>query len=143
MFVLQENPIDTAKAKSSQGQPQNGAMTSFEGMIRNDQNNDKVVAALLYVADNAACIAEGEKIMAEARAKFSLTDAVCIQRIGQVKVGETAIWIGVWSGHRDEAFQGCRYIIEEVKKRLLVWKKEVYTDGTSQWIHGTETPAIS
>ena len=53
-----------------------------------------------------------------------------------VETTETAVWIGVWAAHRDEAFKGCRYIIEEIKKRLLIWKKEFYTDGTSAWVHG-------
>jgi molybdopterin synthase catalytic subunit len=140
MFLLQEDPIDAIKARNSNSAPQNGALTSFEGLTRNDRNNGKEVAALLYVAEDAACRIEGEKIMSEARAQFKITHAVCIQRTGKVAVGETAVWIGVWSGHRDEAFKGCRYIIEEIKKRLLIWKKEFYTDGTSAWIHGPGSP---
>jgi len=87
-----------------------------------------------------ACNEEGAKIVAEALSQFKITEAICVQRTGQLKVGEIAVWIGVWAGHRDEAFKGCRYIIEEVKKRLLIWKKEFMTDGTSAWIQGTQTP---
>ena len=89
-----------------------------------------VVSELLYIADTPACMAEGEKIIKEALNQFPITEAVCIQRIGQLKIAETAVWIGVWAPHRDEAFKGCRYVIEEVKKRLLIWKKEFYTDGS-------------
>jgi sulfur-carrier protein adenylyltransferase/sulfurtransferase len=140
MFTLQEAPIDLIKARELTRNSANGAMVSFEGIVRNDQHKNSQVSALLYIADTQACITEGEQIIKEALSAFPITEAVCIQRIGQVNVGETAVWIGVW--YRDEAFKGCRYIIEEIKKRLLIWKKEFYTDGTSQWIHGKPTEVI-
>ena len=115
---------------------------SFEGIVRSDKHKDSQVSALLYIADAPACVQEGEKILKEVLSLFPVTDAVCIQRTGKINAGETAVWIGVWAGHRDEAFKGCRYIIEEIKKRLLVWKKEFFTDGTSQWVYGPQTPVI-
>ena len=136
MFTLQESPIDIAKAKDSHTDPANGAMVSFEGIVRKDNNNDKTVNALMYIADAPVCNAEGEKIIQECLSLFPIAHAVCIQRIGKVNVGETAVWIGVWAGHRDEAFKACRYIIEEIKKRLLIWKKEFYADGSSDWVRG-------
>lgn len=143
MFLLQENPIDPAKAREHCCNNANGALASFEGIVRGDKHNNTHVSALLYVADVPACVEEGEKIIKEALGLFALNDAVCIQRTGKVNAGEIAVWIGAWSGHRDEAFKGCRYIIEEIKRRLLVWKKEFYADGTSAWIHGAQTPVIS
>ncbi len=136
MFILQENPIDPVKAKNMCRNPANGAVVIFEGMVRADEHKGTTVSELLYIADSPACLAEGEKIIKEALSKFSISEAVCIQRIGQLKTTETAVWIGVWASHRDEAFKGCRYIIEEIKKRLLIWKKEFYADGTKAWIHG-------
>jgi molybdopterin synthase catalytic subunit len=142
MFSIQETPIDVVAARGSCRDTKNGAMTSFEGIVRSDKREGKEVASLLYIADLSESAAEGEKILKEACSQFKLIDAVCIQRIGQVMAGESAIWIGVWSPHRDEAFKGCRYVIEEVKKRLMIWKKEFFTDGTSQWIHGAETTVM-
>ena len=139
MFTLQEAPIDIAQAKNAYADPKNGAMVTFEGIVRGDKNNDKTVNALMYIADAPVCIAEGEKIMKECLSLFPVAHAVCIQRIGKVNVGETAVWIGVCAGHRDEAFKACRYIIEEVKKRLIIWKKEYYADGSCAWIHGCQT----
>jgi molybdopterin synthase catalytic subunit len=137
MFILQEIPIDPLKARNMCGEPsKNGAHVSFEGTVRADEHNGSMVSELLYIADSPACLAEGEKIINESLSKFAISQAVCIQRIGQLKTTETAIWIGVWAPHRDEAFKGCRYIIEEVKKRLIIWKKESYTNGTKAWIHG-------
>ena len=143
MFTLQQNPIEANQKISSSLNSSAGAVTIFEGVVRSDKHEDKEVTSLLYIADEAACRAEGEKIIRETISKFSVIDAVCIQRIGQVSAGEAGIWIGVWSSHRDDAFKACRYIIEEVKKRLIIWKKESFTDGTSQWVRGTQTPVIS
>ena len=135
MFILQETPIDPAQAKNMCLDPINGAITIFEGTVRADETKGRIVSELLYIADKESVLAEGKKIIKEALSQFPITEAVCIQRIGQLKVSETAVWIGVWAPHRDEAFKGCRYIIEEIKKKLLIWKKEFYTDGSSAWIH--------
>ncbi len=150
MFILQENLIDLAQARNTSASPHNGALVSFEGIVRADEHNAcppklnasaiqrRRVTALVYIADAPVCVEEGEKIIKEAIALFPLTDAVCIQRTGSVNVGETAVWIGVWAGHRDEAFKGCRYIIEEIKKRIIIWKKESFADGTSAWVRGCQ-----
>ncbi|MDE1920694.1 MAG: molybdenum cofactor biosynthesis protein MoaE [Candidatus Omnitrophica bacterium] len=136
MFILQESPIDVAQARNMYRDPADGALVIFEGTVRADQTHDRAVSGLLYIAEAPAVLAEGEKIIKEATTGFLIHDAVCIQRTGQLKTTETAVWIGVWAPHRDEAFKACRYIIEEVKKRLLIWKKEFYTDGSKSWIHG-------
>lgn len=143
MFILQESPIDSSQARNMCSNSANGAVVIFEGMVRADEQQNHTVSELLYIADNASVLAEGEKIIKEALSKFSITEAVCIQRVGQLKTTETAVWIGVWANHRDEAFKGCRYIIEEIKKRLLIWKKEFYTDGTTAWVQKTPKPVIS
>jgi molybdopterin synthase catalytic subunit len=142
MFILQENPIDPLLARNMCRNPANGAMVSFEGMVRADKTNNSSVSELLYIAEGPSVLQEGEKIIKEALAVFAITEAVCIQRTGKLKATEIAVWIGVWAPHRDEAFKGCRYIIEEIKKRLLIWKKEFYADGSSQWIYGPQTPVI-
>ncbi len=142
MFILQENPIDPLCARNLCQEAGVGALASFEGIVRSDEHHGSQVSALLYIADTPACRREGEQIIKEAQALFPITKAVCIQRIGHVRAGELAVWIGVWTGHRDEAFKACRYIIEEIKKRLLIWKKEFYADGTSAWVYGSQPPAI-
>ena len=142
MFLLQNTPIDCLKIKSSYKDSKNGALVTFEGLVRNDKIQDKEVSSLLYIADETVCTKEGRMIVDQAISMFNLNHAVCIQRIGQVEALQTAIWIGAWATHRDEAFKGCRYIIEETKKRLLIWKKEFYKDGTSTWIHGAQRPVI-
>lgn len=142
MFILQENQIDISKAKQSSNNSLNGAFVSFEGLVRNDQVKNNEVSSLFYMANEIECQNEGNLIVQEAINKLQLNHALCIQRIGQVKVGQMAIWIGAWATHRHQAFDGCRFMIEETKKRLLIWKKEYYTDGSSAWIPGPQTPVI-
>lgn len=141
MFILQDKPIDLNTVKII-NDPSVGALVSFEGIVRSDLHKNHQVNILEYLADASACTTEGSTIIIEACANFHLTQAVCIQRIGKVPVGDSAIWIGAWATHRDDAFKGCRYIIEQVKKRLLIWKKEHFTDGHSHWVHGPETLTI-
>ena len=142
MFILQENPIDVSQARNMCRYPAIGGIVTFEGVVRADKKSERVVSELLYIADAPSVTTEGKKIIEEALSQFPISEAVCIQRIGQLKTTETAVWIGVWASHRDEAYKGSRYIIEEIKKRLLIWKKEFYTDGSSAWIHGSPTPVV-
>jgi molybdopterin synthase catalytic subunit len=73
--------------------------------------------------------------VAEAIARFGVARAACVHRVGELAVGELAVWVGVSAPHRDEAFRACRYIIDEVKHRLPIWKKEHYLDGDSGWVN--------
>lgn len=140
MFILSTQTIDPTELRKKHLSAFCGAIVTFEGIVRSDKYQGKEVSSLLYIADEDACLAEGEKIIHETLAQFPVNHVLCVQRIGQLNAGETAIWIGVFSGHRDEAFKACRYMIEETKKRLLIWKKEHFNDGTSQWVRTTQTP---
>ena len=111
-----------------------GAYVSFEGWIRNINEGHKVLR-LEYEAYEPIAISEGQRILEEAISKFDVLQARCAHRTGMLEIGECAVWVGVSSGHRDEAFQACRYIIDEVKVRLPIWKKEHYVDGNSGWVN--------
>ena len=111
-----------------------GACCAFEGWARN-HNDGKSVALLEYEAHEAIAVAEGKRVIAEARQRFPLLHARCVHRIGKLEIGECAVWVGVSSAHRDEAFAACRYIIDEVKIRLPIWKKEHYVDGRAEWVN--------
>ena len=80
-------------------------------------------------------VKEGAAIVAEAMARFGVRGARCVHRLGELGLGELAVWVGVASGHRAEAFDACRYIIDEVKHRVPIWKKEHYLDGDSGWVN--------
>lgn len=114
--------------------PAAGAYAAFEGWIRNE-NEGHDVLRLEYEVYEPLAVTEGEKVIAEARAKFPILYADCVHRTGLLEIGECAVWVGVSSGHRDEAFLACRYIIDQVKVRLPIWKKEHYADGHSGWVN--------
>jgi len=114
--------------------PAAGAYVAFEGWIRN-KNEGHEVLRLEYEAYGIIAIKEGQKVIAEAREKYPILQAHCVHRTGLLEIGECAVWVGVASAHRDEAFLACRYIIDEVKVRLPIWKKEHYVDGHSGWVN--------
>ena len=131
-FKITSNLIDSQTIGENSGI---GARSVFEGTVR-DTNDGHDVKKLEYECYESLAIKEGNKILGEAIEKFGLIDAFCIHRIGTLEVGETAVIVVATSGHRDEAFKGCRYIIDEVKCRVPIWKKEHYQDGETEWLKG-------
>ncbi len=100
-----------------------------------NENEGHEVLRLEYEGYEPVAVAEGEKILAEAAEKFPYLHAHCVHRTGMLEIGDCAVWVGVASAHRDEAFKACRYIIDELKHRLPIWKKEHYTNGDSGWVN--------
>lgn len=124
-----------------------GGYVSFEGWIRN-HNDGEDVLKLEYEVYRPVALAEGDKVIEEAKARFPILHAECVHREGMLQIGECAVWVGVTAVHRDEAFAACRYIIDQVKVRLPIWKKEYYAKGHSGWVncercavHGHKHPA--
>jgi molybdopterin synthase catalytic subunit len=114
--------------------PAAGGYASFEGWVRN-HNEGLAVTRLEYEAFEALAIKEGERIVLEASERFGVLAAACVHRVGILDIGDLAVWVGVSSRHRDEAFAACRYIIDEVKHRVPIWKKEHYVNGDSGWVN--------
>ena len=112
-----------------------GAQSVFEGTVRNT-NDGHEVKRLEYECYESLAIKEGDQILEEAIEKFDLINAFCIHRVGTLEIGETAVIVVTTSGHRDQSFKGCRYIIDEVKCRVPIWKKEHYADGETEWLKG-------
>jgi molybdopterin synthase catalytic subunit len=134
VFRFTSTPIECEPLRAALADPACGGYASFEGWVR-DSNEGQRVRALEYEAFEALAVREGERIVAEAVARFGVAHAACAHRIGQLDVGELAVWVGVSAAHRDEAFRACRYIIDEVKHRLPIWKKEHYLNGDSGWVN--------
>jgi sulfur-carrier protein adenylyltransferase/sulfurtransferase len=133
-FSFSSVPIDTASGRKALADPACGGYATFEGWVR-DHNEGRAVRRLEYEAYAALAEREGERIVAEAIAKYDVQHAACVHRIGDLGLGEMAVWVGVSSRHRAEAFAACRYIIDEVKHRVPIWKKEHYVDGDSGWVN--------
>jgi len=135
-FKLSSIPIDPLALQRDLGQvavAAAGACVTFEGWVRN-LNEGRPVRALEYEAYVPLAEKEGERIVAEARGKFPIIAASCVHRTGALGLGELAVWVGVTAEHRGAAFDACRYIIDEAKARVPIWKRELYSDGSSTWV---------
>jgi len=140
LFELSETPLDVAALAGSLAAAHAGALVTFEGRVR-DTNEGKPVDRLEYEAYPALSLAEGNAIVSEALE--GVINARCVHRVGTLAVGDVAVWVGVTAAHRDQAFQACRYIIDQVKQRVPIWKKERYADGSAEWVglgKATELP---
>lgn len=113
-----------------------GATITFLGTVRN-HNLGKPVEALEYEAYEALAVAEGNRIIEEARSRFAVSGISCQHSVGLLKIGDIAFRVEVASHHRDAAFAACRYVVDEVKRRVPIWKREHYIDGSTEWMMGT------
>lgn len=118
-----------------------GGYCAFEGWVR-ETNEGREVSGLDYESYEPLALTEGQTILDEAHKRFEISEAIAMHRTGSLKVGDVAVWIGVSAPHRDAAFRACRFIIDQIKTRLPVWKKEHYLDGHTQWVacHHTHGP---
>ena len=126
--------IDTLAARRELIDPAAGGYASFEGWGGNF-NEGREVTRLEYEAFQTLAVTEGDRIVAEALKRFPIRHALCIHRVGALDLSEMAVWVGVSAVHRGEAFDACRYIIDEVKHRVPIWKKEHYRNGDSGWVN--------
>jgi molybdopterin synthase catalytic subunit len=134
LFFLEREPLDVESLRARVLHASCGAVCTFVGTTR-DTNRGAVVVRLEYEAFEAMTGPEMGRIFARCRALLGTARArmVCAHRIGVVPVGEPSVAIAVASPHRDAAFQACRFLIDELKLTLPIWKKEVYADG-HHWI---------
>ncbi|MFA5057245.1 MAG: molybdenum cofactor biosynthesis protein MoaE [Opitutaceae bacterium] len=133
MFRLSSVPLDPGALQRELVEPRAGGCVSFEGRVRS-RNEGREVRGLEYEAYGELAEKEGARILAEAREKFAIRSARCVHRVGRLQIGEIAVWAGVTAEHRAAAFDACRYIIDELKKRVPIWKKEHYASGATEWI---------
>ncbi|MEM7431170.1 MAG: molybdenum cofactor biosynthesis protein MoaE [Pseudomonadota bacterium] len=134
MFEISKTAIHPDSLRRTLFDEAAGAYCGFEGWIRN-HNEGREVRSLEYEAYAPVAVLEAQKIFAEAASQWPHLKAHCVHREGHLEIGDCAVWVGVSAAHRDEAFQACRYIIDQVKVRLPIWKKEHYVDGDSGWVN--------
>jgi len=133
-FRITRTPIDPEAQKQTLIADSAGAFVGFEGWVR-DHNDGGAVNALEYEVHELIAQNEGEAILAAARERFAVLEVACEHRVGKLEIGECAVWVGVSAAHRGAAFDACRYIIDEIKRRLPIWKKEHYVSGESGWVN--------
>ncbi len=130
--AFQKEPIDVERIIRETGTRSDGALVSFTGRARN-RSEGKEVLKLEYELYESMARKELEKIVDNAMEKWELSCCTVIHRYGTVNIGEASIVIAVSSPHRQDSFSACMFIIDEIKMKVPVWKKEFYSDG-SVWI---------
>ena len=133
-FALLDKPINDRRLKLALLNDQSGALATFEGWVRN-HNNARPVTKLTYYGYEKLAINQGEKLITQAKQQFDFINAVAIHRIGDLAIGDMAVWIGVTAHHRYPAFDACRWLLDAIKADIPVWKQEFYADSEeSLWL---------
>jgi molybdopterin synthase catalytic subunit len=137
IFVrLTEDPIDTTRLIGMVGSNGCGATTLFLGTVR-DSDDGREVKGIAYSAYGAMAEQELLRIAREAEQRFGVAHLAIEHRLGHLEIGELSVAIAVSHAHRTPALEAQRYVIEELKARVPIWKKELYTDGTREWVDPT------
>ncbi|HEX2101612.1 MAG TPA: molybdenum cofactor biosynthesis protein MoaE [Candidatus Synoicihabitans sp.] len=134
MFQIRATPLSVSEFSAALVDPRAGACVTFEGWVRN-HNEGHPVQRLEYEAYAELAEKEGTYILAEAQTRFPVIKILAAHRVGLLAIGDLAVWVGVVAAHRGAAFDACRYVIDELKARVPIWKKEHYADGATQWIN--------
>lgn len=137
MFDLLMTPIEETpqyqSAMRTHDDPQCGGIVSFAGRVRN-HNHGQSVLFLEYEAYDVLAKKEAENILQEIHQKFPIKKILCLHRVGRLEIGDMAVWIQVTAEHRKPAFAATEYMIDELKKRVPIWKNEHYGNGESSWV---------
>lgn len=132
MGFLTEQPIDITPLVAAVRSPARGGIAVFLGAVRNHQAGREVLR-LHYSAYQPMAEAECARILAEAQAKWDVAVSM-MHRLGQLEIGDIAVAVIAAAAHREDAFAACRYLIEQVKRRVPIWKQEFYADGSVSWV---------
>lgn len=135
MGFLTDLPIDLRELVASVSAPDRGGIATFVGLVRNHHQGREVLR-LEYSAYGEMAEREAAALLAEAEARWPVRLAAR-HRTGVLGVGDAAVAVAAAGAHRDEAFQACRYVIDELKRRVPIWKKEHFADGTTGWVDPT------
>ena len=132
--AIVDRPINVAALLGEVSDRRHGATILFVGTVR-DTNEGQPVSGLDYSSYTGMAEQELAAIVLEASERWDTSDIVVEHRIGSLELGEASVAIAVAHPHRAEAYEASRYVIEELKKRLPVWKREHYLDGRSEWVN--------
>jgi len=133
MSFLSEAPLAIEPLIDEVLGPERGGIASFLGVVRS-QHGGREVVRLEYSAYPEMAEAECARVKAEAEARWPVKVALR-HRLGTLEIGETAVIVVAAGAHREEAFLACRQVIEELKKRVPIWKREHFADGSIDWVN--------
>jgi molybdopterin synthase catalytic subunit len=134
--AIVRTPLDPTSLLAEVASVGNGASILFVGTVR-DVNDGRAVSGIEYAAYESMAMRELESIVSEAAARFDVSDIVVEHRIGQLGLGDASVVIAAAHAHRAQAYDASRFVIEEIKRRVPIWKREKYVDGTRQWVDPT------
>jgi molybdopterin synthase catalytic subunit len=135
---LTQSVIDTKAITDALKAGEDGAVTVFDGVVRNNTKGRQTLY-LDYTAYDDMALDQMNRLAIEAIDKFGVRDVAIVHRLGRLEVGETSILIAVASAHRGVTFDACRWLIDTLKKQVPIWKKEVFVDG-AVWGAGEPFP---
>jgi molybdopterin synthase catalytic subunit len=133
---LRRDPLELSRLVAQVTSPERGGVASFLGLVR-DHHGGRPVQRLEYSAYEPMAERECATIVAEAHARWPVVQVALEHRVGALGIGDAAVAVAAAAPHRDEAFEACRYVIEQVKHRVPIWKREYYADGTVGWVDPT------
>ena len=134
MFTISSSPLDLPALRDTVLDPTCGAVVKVEGLVRN-HNEGRHVESLEYNSHPTLADKEGQRIIEETLAKFDIVKAVASHRVGHLAIGDAAVIVHVSSHHRAAAFDACRHLIDEIKSRVPIWKREHFSDGSPpEWL---------
>jgi molybdopterin synthase catalytic subunit len=134
MVDLTHEPLDVSAIVSRVSTPRAGAIALFLGTTRG-VTDDRCTASLDYECYPAMATSKLEELEREARRRWPILECHVVHRLGHLKVGEASVAVAVSTPHRDDAFAAARWLIDTIKEVVPIWKKENWTDGTSEWVH--------
>jgi molybdopterin synthase catalytic subunit len=132
-YEISSDALDLAPLVAAVKHDDSGGVVTFVGYVRATSDDARAVEGLVYEGHRELALAELHAIGAEAFARFGGARVAIAHRLGSLDVGEAAVAIAAAAPHRAEAFDACRYAIDELKKRVAIWKRERYVDGDDAW----------
>jgi molybdopterin synthase catalytic subunit len=139
IYQLVREPIDMAALTRHVRAPEDGAIVTFDGFVRN-QSHDRATRYLDYEAYESMALAKMREIGGQLHEKYRIHRVAMVHRLGRLEIGETSVFIAVSAPHRAAAFDACRFAIDTLKRTVPIWKKEYFEDG-AVWADG-ELPPI-
>jgi|SRR5690242_10206500 len=139
--AILDAPIDVTQLLERVNNTRNGATVLFLGIVR-DVNDGRDVTGIEYTAYRSMAERELATIIEEAAAIADTNDVAVEHRLGELGIGDCSVAVAVGHPHRGRAFDAARYVIEQLKKRVPIWKREQYLDGTREWVRATSTELV-
>ena len=138
LYQLLREPIDIAALARHVRAPEDGAIVTFDGFVRNESHN-RATLYLEYEAYESMALAKMREICAQLHEKYRIHRVAMVHRLGRLEISETSVFIGVSAPHRAAAFDACRFAIDTLKRTVPIWKKEYFADG-AVWADGELPP---